>query len=228
MKQTTDYLPLAFLLITACLFLLVFGRRRQKAAQKKGSLSTRPQLPPIPPEAHAGKWTEVDVLECAVAAGLPDGIIRLLGARCDDPVLQQHRLHKDYACPYAITDLTKREQEVYAIDRFKPILAYAHATIFAYDTLKKGYVTYDIESEPDVAAGCLTWDGVFVSEILRWWEYEIPDADIIYIGHYFGLHYTEQVLQSIYARTDGKGFPTYKALNAWEQEMLAEIKGVIA
>lgn len=69
-------------------------------------------------------------------------------------------------------------------------------------------------------------DGVFVNEILRWWEYEIPE-DIVHIGNYFDLKHTWQILESIYITTGGKGFANQYELSKWEDEVWRSIDGMI-
>ncbi len=227
MKGENTYLLLSLFLVTSALFLLLFLKRRKKPvpAAAPGTAKVYTDDAGTAADVQAGRYTRDDVLLWIRELGLPDSITRLVLGDCQDVVLQRHRLDKDYACPYSITDLWKQEQAVYDTDRYKPILAYADATIFAYDTIGQGFVSYDIETGYEPWGYCLTWDGVFVSEILRWWEYEIPDEDILYIGNYLGLKHTALALESIYSTTQGKGFADHKQLDQWEEEMLVKIDG---
>lgn len=178
-------------------------------------------------DADTERVTKEAILALIKQINLPRNVIELFNENCTDAVMQQHRLDKDYTYPYSIIDLKKYQQDAYNVDRYKPILAYAHATIFAYDTQLGGFTTYDIEGSVEADNECLTWDGVFCREILKWWEYEIPDNDILHIGAYFGLKHTKQVLESIVASTGGNGFSDAEERSRWEHDILTKINGMI-
>ena len=145
----------------------------------------------------------------------------LFDGNCYDEVLRHNYMEKDYAAPYAVVDLTKHQQDAYLIDRYKPILAYAHSTIFAYDAILKGFICYDIEDNLEkMKPECLTWDGLFVSEILRLWENEVNEEDILHIAKLFGLKYTKEILDSFYFTTQGKGFATFEEVEQWKNSLI--------
>jgi hypothetical protein len=156
---------------------------------------------------------------------LSQGISDLFDGNCTDRIMQQHFFDKSYSDPYMVLSLEKFQQDVYAADRYKPILAYSGATVFAYDSVLKGFISYDIESAVTPVQSCLSWDGLFIPEILRWWEYEVSDENILHIGRYFGLKHTQEILDSIYETTDGEGFSTGKAIAEWENAMIVKING---
>ncbi|MBC9912817.1 hypothetical protein [Chitinophaga varians] len=221
--------PFLWVLLTVMLlFWWMFRkkRRRSDAYQKQDAeKSNREWQQEI--EADKERVTKEDIRALLIHLNLPGNVMELFDETCHDAVMQQHRLDKDYTYPYSILDLKKYQQDSYNIDRYKPVLAYAHATIFAYDTQLGGFITYDIESNVEADSECLTWDGVFCREILRWWEYEIPDDDILHIGAYFGLKHTQQVLESIVASTDGKGFSDAEERSRWQKDILTQINGVV-
>lgn len=173
------------------------------------------------------KVTHEEINTLIRALGLSPTVSELFEGSCKDEVMQRYLLDRSYTDPYMVLSLEKIQQDTYLIDRYKPFLAYASSTIFAYDTLLKGYVSYNIELDVTDLKACLTWDGLFIPEIRRWWEYEISDEDIIHIGQLFGLKHTAEILQSIYDETGGEGFATVQALAVWEAAMIAQINAAI-
>ena len=67
---------------------------------------------------------------------------------------------------------------------------------------------------------CLTWEGLIVSEILRWWENEVNEEDILHIAKLFGLKYTKEILDSFYFTTQGKGFATFEEVEQWKNSLI--------
>jgi len=177
-------------------------------------------------EKDKERITITDMRNLIVELGLPQTFLDMYDETCNDEILLRE-FHRDYTAPHAILSyLTKEQQNHYLIDRYKPILSYAHSTIFAYDTITKGFITYYIELMPDNPE-YLTWDGLFIDEIIRWWEYEVSDKDILHIGKLFGLKYTKEILDSIYSTTDGNGFATSEKRDKWRSKMLDKINGRI-
>lgn len=223
-------------LITFLVVLIAFQLVRPK---KKRQLSDE-QKKKIPDNSNKEneKWklemendkeriTNDDIARLIPTLNLSPNVLELFQGNCNDEILKRHFFDKDYADPYMVLTLQKDQQQVYLIDRYKPILAYASSTIFAYDSKLKGYISYDIESDVEPSRECLTWDGLFVSEILRWWEYEVGYEDILYIGSFFGLKHTKQILDSINNTTNGNGFSTGAALSLWQNAMIEKINCLV-
>ncbi|MBC9929978.1 hypothetical protein [Chitinophaga qingshengii] len=223
MAAQSIYPLLGVFISTLLIFGVLFLRKRKKARPVFGPREDY-QAWQQEFDTDMERVTKADIRELMSQINLPPSVFDLFDEKCTDAVMQKHRLDKDYTYPYSIIDLKKNEQDAYHIDRYKPILAYAHATIFAYDTLKGGFTTYYIEGDVDVDGECFTWDGLFCQEILRWWEYEIPDEDILYIGEYFGLKHTSQILDSINA---AQGFSSEEQRIRWKNETLIKINGII-
>lgn len=177
-------------------------------------------------ENNKERATEAEIRKLIIDLKLPPIVLELFNGTCNDKVMEL-TFHKDYTILYAILELTKEQQDEYLIDRYKPILAYAHSTIFAYDSKLKGFIVYNIEEDIVEKEECLTWDGLFISEILRWWEYEVSDDDILYIGNLFGIKQTKQILESIYSISDGKGFPTFEEAYKWEKTLIDQLNARI-
>ncbi|MDR2920332.1 MAG: hypothetical protein LBV72_13340 [Tannerella sp.] len=170
--------------------------------------------------------TESEIRKLILDLKLPAVVLDFFNETYNDEAME-YELHEDYAIPYAILELTKKQQDEYLIDRYKPILAYLHSTVFAYDSKLKGFIVYDIEDKIIEKEECLTWDGIFVNEVLRWWENDISDEDILHIGNLFGLKHTKEILDSIYSTTEGKGFPTFEDTYKWEEAMIDQLNARI-
>ena len=193
-------------------------KERQKKESEKWNLAL---------ENDPDRITNEDIRSLIPTLGLSKNVLELFDGKCEDDVMKSHFFDKDYADPNMVISLLKYQQDAYLVDRYKPIIAYAGASVFAYDSKLKGYISYDIESHLEQEEECLTWDGLFVGEVLRWWEHDISEEDIIHIGDYFGLKHTKEILDSIIATTDGKGFATGKEITAWENSMIDKINGLI-
>lgn len=224
------FIPLT-IVITMVIIFQLFRARKQKqlADDEKRKAQERHKKENGNWEAvlKNDKVTKEDIRMLIPALRLSGNVLDLFDGNCKDEIMKRHFFDKDYADPYMVITLSKLQQDVYLTDRYKPVLAYSGATVFAYDAKLNGYISYDIESDVEEQTECFTWDGLFVREVLRWWEYDISEADIIYIGNFFGLKYTKEILNSILETTDGKGFLTGKELTAWENSTIEKINGLI-
>jgi hypothetical protein len=131
-----------------------------------------------------------------------------------------------FAKPYAIIDLLRHQQDPYLIDRYMPLLAYGHSTIYAYDNVLNGFVKYDIELGPaKEECRVLTWEGIIIEEILNLWEDKwfdhgkesYTDEDIIYVGNLLGMKRAKEVTDSIVHWNEaGEGRYT----NDWDNRLI--------
>ncbi|UTW64560.1 hypothetical protein KFE98_10600 [bacterium SCSIO 12741] len=159
--------------------------------------------------------------------GLPNVLLEIIKEEVSSSEFSR-AFGTDYNAPYSILQLTEKEQQIYQTNRYQPIFSYSHSTIFAFDTELGGFIRYDVEDELDEKDIIVySWDGLFVNQILFWWECEIPDEEIISIGDYLGLNHTREILRSIYDKTNGNGFKTVDSASQWELEILKRIDGVI-
>lgn len=225
-------IPLTILIIVVIIFQLFRVRKpKQLSEEEKHKIQDKQKK-------ESEKWNLVlendsdrianeDIISLIPTLGLSKNVLDLFEGKCEDEVMKRHFFDKDYADPYMVISLLKSQQDVYLVDRYKPIIAYSGATVFAYDSKLKGYISYDIESHVEQEEECLTWDGLFVGEILRWWEYDVSEEDIIHIGDYFGLKHTKEILDSIITTTGGKGFSTGKEITVWENSIIDKINGLI-
>lgn len=173
------------------------------------------------------RTTHHDIRNLITELQLSPNILSLFDGNCTNQIMKDYHFDKDYQDPWAILNLKKTQQDTYLIHRYKPILAYTYSKIFAYDSKLNGYTSYYIEEKMTEAQHCFTWDGIFITEILRWWEYEISDQDIINIGNFFGLKHTLEILDSINETTKGEGFSTQPEIDDWKNRMITAINGKI-
>ena len=162
--------------------------------------------------------TSEDIRKLIVELNLQPVILDLFNENCKDKIIGKYCL--GYACPYQILDLPKIQQNHYCVERYKPLLVDYGCKIFAYDVVSKGFTSYSIELFIEKELQILTWDGIFIDEILHWWEKEITDDEILYLGNLFGLKYTKLILESIYSTTNGKGFSSFREKEKWKQDII--------
>jgi len=110
-------------------------------------------------------------------------------------------LNEHFRWPGEFFFMTKEEQIAYNAHCIIPFLCdSSFYTIYAYDKIRKGFLTFDIEvPEPEINHDHprFTWDGLFVSEILHWWQCEIENNTIIRFGEALNLKWTPQIIESI-------------------------------
>jgi len=164
--------------------------------------------------------TSEDIRKLIVELNLPSIVLDLFNENCKDKIIRKYC--SGYSYPYQILDLPKVQQNQYCIDRYKPLLVDYGDNIFAYDVVSKGFTLYDIELFIEKELQILKWDGIFVGEILNWWEYEATDDEILYLGNLFRLKYTKLILESVYSTTNGKGFSTLKEKEKWKQDIIRQ------
>ena len=123
-------------------------------------------------------------------------------------------LYNSFRCPTAFFLLNKAEQDFYQVDHIIPLLADpSFYNIYAYDLALKGFLKYDIESgiAPDTPR--LSWEGLFLNDILQCWEAEIPNAQILEMGKLLGFEHSAKILHSIENELDNSD---YKNIIHWE------------
>lgn len=224
---------IVLLLFVTILFIFTFYKQKKKPLKDSQKEKIKLRLAKEFSErqkllnADIDRITPIQIEALIPTLNLSKNILTLFKGECSDEIMKKHFFDKDYSIPYEILYSTKKQQDAYLIDRYKPILAYATEKIFAFDTKLRGFNKYYLETGIQDDEYCFTWDGLFISEILFWWECEIPDNEILYIGNYLGLNYTKEILDSIYKSTNGKGFATGKSLTDWENKMLNQINGII-
>lgn len=161
---------------------------------------------------------ETEIRELIKSLKLTAIVMEIFNDNISDP-LADELLKYSYSKPYSILDLSTEEQQVYQVDRYKPILEFDSGKILAYDLKNSGFVFYSLEegiNNPE----CITWDGAFLEEVSIWWENEWSDKEIHFAGKNLGLKYTREIVQSLESIRDGAGPETFEAKDAWIKEML--------
>lgn len=93
----------------------------------------------------------------------------------------------------------------------------------ANDTVKKGFIRYNIEvgiDDPTV----LTWDGVMLQDIQFWFESEIEYQTILYLAQLFNLKYAEEILNSLYVAMENNELNTFDQATVWQEKILKQYK----
>lgn len=154
--------------------------------------------------------TRNEIRDLIVKLQLPPVVLELFDDNCSDEIMKKLFLDKDFVEPYYILGLTKEQQEYYKTDRYKPLLAWEPGRIIAYDINTNGFVVYSVELFREENLERLTWEGLFVSEILFLWEMERSDEDILYMGNLFGLENVSEMLESLNAKGERTYDPSFE------------------
>lgn len=140
-----------------------------------------------------------EIRNLIIELNLPSSILELYDGCCKNLNLQDQ-----FSNPHAILCLSKKQQNNYHIDRYKPILDFYFETIIAYDVISKKYVTYSIEMFDEKLLNPMSWDSIFIPIVKLWWETEISDEIILSYGEILGIRYTDLILENIKYFDDSK------------------------
>lgn len=131
--------------------------------------------------------------------------------------LREFGFYDTFKPPNHIIDLTKKEQDTFEIDRYIPLFETMDGflEVLAYDKISQGFIRYCPEDNiPLTEYEALNWDGVFVMQILTWYEDCKSDDEILNICNLLGLTYGKEILNSI--KSDlGKKY-TNEEIQKWE------------
>jgi len=145
-----------------------------------------------------------DIRNIILSLKLPPVVMDLFNGTCTNERLKC-LLGTRYQAPYLLLEIPLHQAvKQYKVDRYVPFLAVWQNIIFAYDGEKKGFVRYGIESFDADNLQLLTWEDLFLEEVIAWWELEWQEEDIIYMSDLFGLKQIEEVLREL-ALCDEKG-----------------------
>ncbi len=196
----------------------LFGKRKKNnISQIKDDLTKmylekyKKQYPKLPFDSllkianHKAEWErdterlkEKDVLSTIKKLGLPKTINDLFS---ENEESKRIGLNSYLRCPTEFFLMTRKEQDAYNVESIIPFLSDASFyKIYAYDNKKNGFLTFDIETpEPNINQDSqrFTWDGLFVSDILFWWECKVDNNKIIEFGKALNLKWTREIIDSI-------------------------------
>jgi len=165
--------------------------------------------------------SEREIRELIRTLNLPETIMEIFDEKITDEAVRD-ALENDYSKPYSILDLHPSAQKLYRLEQYKPILELRCSQIIAYDIRNNGFVPYFLE-DGIVEPVCLSWDGVFLEEVLYWWENEWSDKEMVYVGRKLGLNHVDKILESLNGTPDGAGFQTFEEKETWVDKMLKEL-----
>ena len=183
-----------------------------------------PNLPTAMNTRLAKKYASIDrdphrlrrsqARELLLTLDLPEIVLHLFDEN-------EHARHLDlsghYSCPVSFYRMTKEEQDAYSVDTVKPLLCGPDFySIYAYDIAAKGFLQYDIEST-ELPTRRFKWEGMFISDVLTWWELELAPEKIIEMGMAMGLTHIREVLTSL---EKGEQGGTGGSIAAWENRMI--------
>lgn len=161
-------------------------------------------------ERDTERLKDFESLNLITELKLPNIIIDLFK---ENEQSKKNALSDFYRCPSEFYLMTKHEQDTFSVDNIIPFLSdTSFYKIYAYDRLKKGFLTYDIEQPETIIdkKERYSWDGIFVSDILFWWECEIENDVIIEFGNALNLKWTEEILWEIENKLDNSDFENIK------------------
>lgn len=128
---------------------------------------------------------------------LPDKILEIYDSGQYMP-FQEYGFYDIFSCPEEIFLLTKKEMDVYNVDRYVPLFVTMDdfGEILAYDNIKHGFIKYYPELPKDEYP-IFKWDGIMVSKVMAWYEDEHEDEDIIKIGTLLGIKQIKEILETV-------------------------------
>ncbi|MDU1892779.1 MAG: hypothetical protein E6767_19025 [Dysgonomonas sp.] len=128
---------------------------------------------------------------------LPDKLLEIYDSGQYMP-FREYGFYNVFSCPEEVFLMTKKEMDEYNVDRYVPLFVTSDdfGVILAYDNIKHGFVKYYPELPQDEYP-VYTWDGVFISEVMAWYEDEKEDEDIIKMGTILGIKKIREILETI-------------------------------
>ncbi len=169
----------------------------------------------------AYQLTEVELRELIHKLGLPKIVTDIYDENVSDDVFEE-ALGYEYSKPLSILDLSAEEQKTYRVDRFKPILELRSSDIIAYDTERKGFIGYGLEEEIEDPI-VLNWDGVFLEEVVFWYESEFDEDSIMHLAELLNLKYAEEIIESLDEAGDNDELSTFEDQDVWMANMINKL-----
>ena len=169
----------------------------------------------------AYQLTEVELRELIHKLGLPKIVTDIYDENVSDDVFEEE-IGDSYSKPLSILDLSAEEQITYRVDRFKPILELRNYDIIAYDIERKGFIVYGLEEDIEDPI-VLNWDGVFLYEVVFWYELELDEDSIMHLADLFNLQYAEEIVESLYEAEDNDEVSTFEDQDVWMANMINKL-----
>lgn len=179
-------------------------------------------------ERDTERITLTQIREVLTSIRLSEFVIHLFDEKVN---LKEYGFFDVFRSPKQFVLMTKREQDLYEVDRYVPLFETQDdfGEILAYDKETQGYIRYSPEDNfAKTDHPVLTWDGIFVGKILDWWEQEKEEEKIVNLCQLLGLINCEQILTSIKENFENSGQYSFQSIRAWKEEMINKIGGRIA
>lgn len=176
-------------------------------------------------DSDPNRITEIQIRSVLLSLNLSPFVIALFD---ETDNLENYGFYNYFKPPYTIIDSPKIEQDAFEIDRYIPLFETMDdfLEVLAYDKILGGFIRYSPEDNiPLGQHDVLTWDGIFVGQILSWYEDEKLDKEILKICGLLGLEHGRKILDTIYKKL-GSHY-TSTQITQWEESTLIEIKGII-
>lgn len=162
--------------------------------------------------------TEAEVKDLIKKLNLAPILLEIFDEQIVDEIAMDE-FRKRISKPYSIFTLDSNEQEAYQVQRFIPIFEFGSDRIIAYDLENKGFINYSLE-EGIQSPTLLTFEGVFLEEMIAMFENEVSESDIIHIGKLLGFKHTESIVEDYLESEDNDGLSTFEEMDAWTEKTL--------
>ncbi|GGH03246.1 hypothetical protein [Pedobacter zeae] len=172
-------------------------------------------------EKDQNSITKAEIRSVLVSLNLSPFVIALFD---ETDSLNMYGFYNHFSPPYHILHATRKEQEVFLTDRYIPLFETIHdfSQVLAYDKVLQGFIRYSPENLSTLKTNqVLTWDGIFVKQILTWYEEEKNDPEILALCDLLGLKHAQKVLDSIYQDL-GTDY-SLPQIEEWEKMIITEI-----
>ncbi|MGM1430036.1 hypothetical protein ACS126_12320 [Sphingobacterium lactis] len=173
-----------------------------------------------------GRIEEKDLRALISSLQLPPVILEIYDENIKDPQVAEY-FEETYFKPESILTLSAEEQKIYQTDRFVPLLEIDNSLIIAYDTERKGYIDYYLESDP-MDSPLYTWDGVFLEQVTLWFEDEMEEDEILHLGKTLHLKHVPEILESLMEAEEDGELDTFEGKDQWMTTELKKWKMVLA
>lgn len=191
------------LLVILLVFLFFFYKNKIKINQNQISKERKLELNDInlarklEIEKDKTRVTKKQIRSKLIELNLSPFVIELFD---ETRSLKEFGFYDTFIPPDFIIDQTKKEQDLFEIDRYIPLFETMDdfLEVLAYDTKLNSFIRYCPEDNfPIENNEILNWDGIFVMQILTWYEDLKTDKEILNICNLLGLKYGTEILESI-------------------------------
>ncbi|WP_312134676.1 hypothetical protein [Sphingobacterium sp.] len=84
------------------------------------------------------------------------------------------------------------------------------------------FIAYGLEEEIEDPI-VLYWDGVFLYEVVFWYELELDEDSIMHLADLFNPKYAEEIVEGLYEAEENDEVSTFKAQDVWMANMINKL-----